>query len=207
MSILDPRSLVLDNYVQWKGEPQAVYTPSTIPDTLSPRFGVLEYAAEAYSVYCTAGASSTIQPYSQQAYDDSRGVRFEYLLHGVPTYHVRVCELLMMLASYPYSQNVLYESGSIIPIGGTVVPDSALTYVYLTYPYQDDPHIYTSTPAGQIDTDDVLIQTWWAIPISREEAVFVRRFGPDTFEKHCFERLSQNYDVFDFFRPSLITIS
>ncbi|KAB8145757.1 suppressor of fused domain protein [Chloroflexia bacterium SDU3-3] len=201
----DPRSRVLENYVRWMGEPEEVFAPDELPPHLSPKLGVLRYPHEHFSVYCTAGASMAILPHSKEVYGDNRGVRFEYLFHGPNQQHQRICELLIMLASYPYTQHIIYDSGFIIPIGTPVAPHSNLRYLYLTYPYQDDPHIFTDTPFGQISTPDLLIQTWWAFPISHEEALFVRSHGPTAFDQQCYQRLSQQYDIYNFTRPSLLS--
>lgn len=198
----DPIGIVYDNYVKWKGTPLDMTKPATVPEHLSQHFQILEYPGDHdYRVFCTVGASATIIPHSSARFKNEHGVRYEYLLHALPLYRVQAWETLLMVATYPFLQNYMYYAGSIIPIGGTLVEGSPMAYLYFTYPYEDDPKIYDPPSWGQIERDDVLIQTLWVFPIHKSEAHYVETNGPDAFEEVCG---TQPFASYDFFRAPLV---
>ncbi len=198
------RALVLANYEAWKGVPNAVWTPDEGASDLSSQFDILEYTGTIHSTYCTVGASHTVIPHTEQEYPEYQGVRFEYILHASPQYRKQVCDLLLMIAAYPFLQHFTYYPGCAIPIGSPVIDGSPMTALYFTYPYRDDPKIYTETPWGQVKCGSILVHTWWVFPVYLAEVQYIQKHDADAFEDLCYERWSRKYDGFDFFRPSLV---
>lgn len=189
--------MVFENYRKWKGEPNFVHHTQEMDVNLSPHFAILQYTSVvSYHVFCTVGASYQLIPQSQQKFKNPRGVRYEYLLHGVIGRTKEICDLLYMIAAYPFRQNIFYYSGFVLPMGTgkTVSPSSAMEFIYFTYPYEDDPRIYEPPSWGEIKFPDLLIQTLWVIPIYRSEALFIRQAGPQAFEDRCAETPLQFQD-------------
>lgn len=198
--IQDMTSLVFDNYMQWKGTPIDIARPDGQPPHVSPTFRVLEYDAGAYHVFCTAGASHEIIPQSARRFRNPRGVRYEYLMHGLPDARREVQNALLMIAGYPFMQEFMYYAGCIIPTGGPLFRGSEMEYLYFTYPYEDDPNVFTPAPRGQIEREDALIQTLWVFPIHRSEARYVEQSGADAFEKLLG---AGDFHAYDVTRPAL----
>lgn len=201
----DPAALVFDNYVRWKGLPADGLRLDDPPEPLSRRFTILEYPAQhRYAAYCTVGASNGVIPHSERSFGDERGVRYEYILHALPTYSAEAADLLTLIASYPFGQGVEIGPGFVLPNGEPVVEGSHMEYFYFTYPYLDDQNIYNEQPWGQIERDNVLIQLLWVFPIYKSEADFIRANGPEAFEERCFEKHAHHYDADDFLREPYV---
>lgn len=197
----DPVSIVFDNYVAWKGAPIDIARPPQPVEHVSPAFSVLEYANEKpYYVFCTAGASYKRIPHSVERFRDPRGVRYEYLIHAPPETRAEILNILLMVASYPFLQDFMYYAGCIIPTGGPIVAGSPMEYLYFTYPYEDDPRIFEPPSWGQIDREDLLIQTLWVFPIYASEVRYVEHVGVDAFEQLC---ETHQIKAYDFFRTPL----
>ncbi|GAB4210689.1 MAG: hypothetical protein OHK0022_44160 [Roseiflexaceae bacterium] len=196
----DPAALVFDNYVRWKGLPADAIRLEDRIEHLSPYFSVLEYPAEhRFAAYCTLGASYQIIPGSQQSFGDPRGVRHEYILHAIPDHAETVMELLIMVSEYPFKHDREVGPGFVLPIGEPVVEGSHMEYLYFSYPFMDEPDIYHN-PRGQIDREDVLVQTLWVFPIYKSEVDFIRERGPEAFEELCYAKHTKIYDADDFMR-------
>jgi hypothetical protein len=199
--ISDPVGMVFDNYIAWKGTPDDMARPARPAEYLSPDFRVLEYAETGRHVFCTTGASYKVIPHSIARFHDPRGVRYEYLMHAAPELRREILNILLMAASYPFLQDFMYYAGCIIPFGGAIVTGSSMEYLYFTYPYEDDPRIFDPPPWGQIERDNLLIQTLWVFPIHRSEARYIETVGADEFEQLC---ESQQFQSHDFFRQPLV---
>jgi hypothetical protein len=197
----DPSVFVFENYLKWKGVPLNASRVTAAQEHLSRHFAVLEYrGSDEFQVFATLGASYEVIPGSQESFGDRRGVRYEYLLHAPARYADEISGLMLLVAQYPFSAQVEYQPGYVLPIGEPVVSGSGMEFLYLTYPYVDDVRMLEGRPWGQIERGKYLIQTLWAIPIYRSEVSFLRRHGPDVFEEHINRRHAERYDAFDFER-------
>lgn len=197
----DPAVFVFDTYLRWKGVPLNGARLTIAHEHLSRHFSVLEYpGGEEFHVYCTLGASRNNIPGSVESFGDTRGVRYEYLMHAEPRYQDEVIELLLHIAEFPFDEKAEYQPGFVLNIGAPVVSGSGMEYLYFTYPYLDDGRIYQEQPWAQIERGAVLIQILWVFPIYRSEFQFLRREGPDAFEELINERHRTRYDAYDFGR-------
>lgn len=201
----DPAVYAFENYLRWKGMPADGLKPQTSGQHLSPYFTVLSYrGTAAFNTYHTLGASFKPMPGSEVSFGDGRGVRYEYILHSAPQTEREAADLLLLLAEYPFLQEVEYAPGFVLPVGEPVAAGSGMEYLYFTYPYVDDAKIYTETPWGQIERPQFLIQTLWVFPIHRSEAAYIQHHGADAWEEVCYQHHQQRYDAHDFFRKPYV---
>lgn len=206
----DPAIMVYERLVLWKGMPDHRYgaRPKQGADgilpTLSQHFSLCVFSANPlYAVFCTVGASLTPIPHSTTSTGDPRGMRFEYLMHA-PEHHAElVCELLLMIAEHPHIHQREIGPGYVLPIGEPIVPGSAIEFLYFTYPFLDDPHIYEVNPAGEIDHPRAYIQTLWVVPMTRTERSYLRTHGVEAFETLLHQKHSERYDA-GFHRTSIV---
>jgi hypothetical protein len=197
----DPSVFVFDNYLKWKGVPLNATRLTQQQEHLSRHFAVLEFSGSAeFQVFATLGASYKVIPGSQDSFGDRRGVRYEYLLHAPAHYSDEISSLMLLVADYPFSAQVEYQPGYVLPIGEPIVGGVGMEFLYFTYPYLDDQRMLAGSPWGQIERGKYLIQTLWIMPIYRSEVSFLRRNGPDAFEEHVNRRHAQRYDAYDFTR-------
>ena len=206
----DPAVLYYDRLLRWKGTPtfrigaRPKQGAEGIHSALSAHFSICVFQQNPlFDVYCTVGASRSTIPHSTHTSRDPRGIRHEYLMHASNVYSEAVCEILLMIAEHPHIHNLEIGAGFVMPIGEPIVPNSALEYLYFTYPFLDDPHIYDPNPAGEIDHPQTYIQTLWILPISKAERQYLRTNGVEAFEAFLHEQHSQRYDS-DLLRRSLI---
>jgi hypothetical protein len=197
----DPAVFVFDTYLRWKGVPLNGARLKGNHEHLSRYFSVLEFPGTVdFRVYGTLGASRMAIPGSAASFGDERGVRYEYLIHADPQHEDAMIDLLLLVAEFPFKEQVEYQPGYVLPIGEPVVLGSNMEYLYFTYPYLDDARLYEGNPWGQIDRGNVLIQMLWAFPIYLSEFQFLRRHGPDAFEEAVNQRHRARYDAYDFAR-------
>jgi hypothetical protein len=197
----DPTVFVFDTYLRWKGVPLNGARPTEIPEHLSRHFSVLEYAGTAdFRVFATLGASLIAIPGSAASFNDTRGVRYEYLLHAPERHSEAISELLMLVAEFPYKHNVEVQPGYVLNIGTPIIPGSHMEYLYFTYPYLDDAKLYEGHPWGQIEQGKALIHVLWALPMYLSEYQYLRQHGVDQFEELINHKHQQRYDAFDFER-------
>ncbi|MCX6016655.1 MAG: suppressor of fused domain protein [Chloroflexales bacterium] len=206
----DPALLYYDRLLRWKGQPTSRFGARPkqgaegIHSAISAQFSICIFQQNPlYDVFCTIGASRSPIPRSTITSGDPRGIRHEYLMHASNVYSEAVCEILLMIAEHPHIHNREIGAGYVMPIGEPIIPNSALEYLYFTYPFLDDPHIYDPNPAGEIDHPQIYIQTLWILPISPSERQFLRTNGVEAFEVFLHEQHSQRYDS-DLLRRSLI---
>lgn len=206
----DPSVLYYERLLQWKGAPTFRFgaRPSQTGDGLhsaiSPLFSIFVYQQNPlFDVFCTVGASRTPLPHSTRTTRDPRGMRHEYIMHANNVYAEAACEILLLVSEHPHANNIDIGPGFVMPIGEPLVKDSALEYLYFTYPFLDDPHIYDAHPAGEIDHPNAYTQVIWVIPITRAERQFLRTSGVDAFEAFLHEQHRERYDA-DFLRNSLM---
>lgn len=203
----DPGIVVFENYVRWKGPPAQVMrlaADDAADPPISPQFAILVYAQNPlFNTYCTLGASLRPVPGSAAYSGDPRGVRFEYLIHARPEDEQQITDLLPLVAAHPYVHNIGTGPGAVLSIGEPVVRGSAMEYLYLTYPYVDEPHMQTRA-YGQIDQGDLLIQMLWLIPLYRSEVAHLEQIGPEAFEELLFARHQERYDAYELDRLPLV---
>lgn len=206
----DPSLLAYERLLQWKGAPTYRYgaRPKQGADGLhakiSPHFSICVYESNPlFQVFCTVGAARTALPNSTFTSRDPRGIRHEYVMHGSAQHAEVICEILLMMAEHPFVHNIDMGPGYVLPIGEPIVADSVLEYLYLTYPFLDDAHIYDPNPAGEINHPQAYIQTLWIVPISAAERTLLRRVGVEEFETFLHTKHSERYDA-DFHRASMI---
>ena len=198
------RRLVLQNYEAWKGEPREVLQPPKPNPYVDPNFGILVYPdPRGYTVYATAGASAMVQPHIRAESGPEQGVRFEYLMHGSDEDAEAICEILDRVTMYPFQVKTPTDSGSVLPLGTDfqAALGGQIHSLFLTYPYEADPRIYTTTPWGQIQKAGQIIQTLWVIPIYQDEAELILRKGPESFEERC---VPGSFRAYDWHRPSVL---
>lgn len=205
----DPATFVLDNYMRWKGAPEHLIRVAPAEGearVVSAHFAVLSYPGnKLYTTYATLGGSARVIPNSPRSFGDRRGVRYEYLMHAQPEHEALVCELLALVAEHPHRHGVEVGPGYVLPIGEPVAPGSGMEYLYLTYPYLDDPRMFEGKPSGQIDRPDALIQWLWVLPIYLSEFSYIKKTGPDAFEELLQTRHSEVYDAYAFNRLPVVT--
>ncbi len=205
----DPAIMVYERLITWKGAPtyrfgaRAKQGSEGVHTQLSNHFSICVYESNPlYSVYCTVGASFNVIPKSIASTGDPRGMRFEYLMHAPDTHAELACELLLMIAEHPHVHQREVGPGYVLPIGEPIIAGSPLEFLYFTYPFLDDPHIYEVNPAGEVDHPRAYIQTLWVIPISGAEREHIRTRGVEQFEEFLHARHRERYDA-DFDRASL----
>jgi hypothetical protein len=207
----DPTVFVFDTYLRWKGVPQQgarlqmKTEQATEASRLSRHFSVLQFpGTRDFKVYGTLGASRTIIPGSEKSFDSPNGVRYEYLIHSKEKHFDALIELLLLVAEYPYKEQVEVQPGFVLPIGEPVVDGSGLEFLYFTYPYVDDTRINEANPWGQIDRPPYLIHFLWVLPIYLKEFNFLRRHGMDAFEERINRHHRLRYDGYDFMRKPYV---
>ena len=205
----DPSIMVYERLMLWKGAPTFRYGARPkqgaegLHASLSSHFSICAYHSNPlYHVFCTVGGSLNVIPKSMESTGDPRGMRFEYLLHAAEEHAELACELLLMIAEHPHVHQREIGPGYVLPIGEPLIAGSALEFLYFTYPFLDDPHIYEVNPAGEVDHPKAYIQTLWVIPITRAERDFIRHRGVEQFEEFLHARHRERYDA-DFLRASL----
>ncbi len=205
----DPAIMVYERMVAWKGMPTFRFGARPkqgaegLHQALSQHFSICVYESNPlYSVFCTVGASYNIIPKSVQSTGDERGMRYEYLMHAPAQNAELACELLLMIAEHPHLHQREIGPGYILPIGEPLVTGSVLEFLYFTYPFLDDPHIYEVNPAGEVDHPRAYIQTLWIIPISRAERDYIRTHGVEQFEAFLHAQHRERYNA-EFTRTSL----
>ncbi|GEM50160.1 suppressor of fused domain protein [Deinococcus cellulosilyticus] len=177
---------MLHHVKQWLGEPSQVIVPQKQHPALDPQFAVMTFpSSQSYLRYMTNGASRNVVPGSQAEFGDDLGVRYEYLMHGKQAMDRVCCDLLFRIAQVPYLISRSLDAGETLVISRQhgIGGGSPMTSVYLTYPYEDDPLIYTSDPLGQLKFANLRIQTLWVIPIHESERQLILDQGPDAFEE------------------------
>ncbi|HWQ13018.1 MAG TPA: suppressor of fused domain protein [Roseiflexaceae bacterium] len=205
----DPALLVFERYLRWKGPPAHLIRVAPAPEDagrlVSRHFAVLAYPQNPlFTTYGTLGGSMRVIPHSPRSFADRRGVRYEYLMHAPPEREREVCDLLALIAEHPHRHTLEIGPGYVLPVGEPVVPRSSMEYLYLTYPYLDDPRMFEGTPQGQIERPDALIQWLWVLPIYRSEFHYIRNAGPQAFEELLQRRHSEVYDAYDFLRLPVV---
>lgn len=206
----DPSILVYDRLMRWKGQPRFRYGARPkqgtegINQAISTNFTICTFQQNPlFSVFCTVGAAYSVIPKSTQTSGDPRGIRHEYMMHAPAEYDKVACEMLLMIAEFPHVHNIEIGPGYVIPIGEPIVPGSRLEYLYLTYPFLDDAHIYDANPAGEIDHPQAYIQTLWVVPLTRGERQYLQQHGVEKFEEFLHSKHAERYDA-DFGRASLV---
>lgn len=206
----DPTVLYYERLLQWKGAPtfrlgaRPHQGGEGLHSAISPLFSIFVYQNNPlFDVYCTVGASRSPLPHSTRSSRDPRGMRHEYIMHASNVYAEVACEILLLVSEHPYANNIDIGPGYVMPIGEPIIADSSLEYLYFTYPFLDDPHIYDAHPAGEIDHPQAYTQAIWILPITRAERQYLRTHGVDAFEAFLHEQHSQRYDA-DFLRASLV---
>lgn len=198
----DPAIMVYERLVVWKGMPRHRYgarpkqANEGLHEALSAHFSICVYESNPlYAVFCTVGASRKMIPHSDVSTRDPRGMRFEYLMHAPSEHAELVCAYLLDIAEHPHIHQREIGPGYVMPIGEPIVPDSAIEYLYFTYPFLDDPHIAEVNPAGEIDHPRAYIQTLWVVPMTRGERDYLRTNGVEAFEEFLHRSHSVRYDA------------
>lgn len=206
----DPSILTYERLLRWKGAPTFRYGARPkqgadgLHDKISPHFSICVYTTNpVFNVFCTVGAARSALPNSTFTTRDPRGIRHEYLMHGSAEHAEVICEILLMIAEHPFVHGIDIGPGYALPIGEPIIPGSQLEYLYITYPFLDDAHIYEPNPAGEIDHPQAYIQTLWIVPLTQAERDYLRRVGVDEFETFLHQKHSERYDA-DLLRASLI---
>jgi hypothetical protein len=124
----------------------------------------------------------------------SRGPRTELIMsagsHDAPA----LAELLLTLAGYPKQAGSFLHWWHTLPLGRPIVPRSALTHVYLTFPFLKSEE--ATFHAGKVRVDLV-----WVVPITDGEFALFEAKGPDALE----ERMEEAEVVIaDLMRPSAV---
>lgn len=183
------------NYKAWLGEPREIFQPQEKYSELSKHFSVLVYERGDHLLLCSFGASETSIPGSSKAFNLPGGSSHEYLLHARQQDLEEMRDLLHKVACYPYISNRFVYSGMAIPIGDDIAGKPTLNHVYITYPYQDDPNIYTESPSGEIPLGDRLIFVFWIIPVFQQEIELLKRVGAEEFDRLLGESEIKAFDL------------
>lgn len=92
-------------------------------------------------------------------------------------------DVLLKLARYPYISGHFLYSGMAVPFGEDISGVTGLNHLYITFPYRDDPDVYTNSPRGEMRVADRLVFVFWAIPIFEDEAQLLNRLGAEHFDR------------------------
>jgi Suppressor of fused protein (SUFU) len=189
---------VLDNYLNWLGQPARAMQPSARNASFSKDFKLLVYPRDGYDLLATLGASHTPMPGSLPASPETGGIRQEYLLHAPHGQTEAYATALIGLASLPFAVNAPLAPGVSVSVGSDLLSQGGFSQVYLTLPYKDDPG---DAASGAFRNATTFVQTLWAVPLRDAEAASLSTSGAQALGQNIQQ---PGFEAWNPARPDLV---
>lgn len=144
-------------------------------------------------VLTTVGMAKELQLIPDGKNCISSAPRTEVMMFCNPINIGSVAPLLIDIADYPKKAKSFIHWWHVLPLGGSIVPNSQLCNVFFTFPPFDGKF-------ATLESNDSRIDILWAIPISDGERTIFESKGTEVLEQQMEER---DVVVSDFLRLSI----